>query len=94
MSAEDWLQSAKAEEQRLFDEIAKTTLYKQLQAVRAVISVYEETPAPPETAAQHAPTVPSTRTSGQASRHSFKTVNAFNDPSAAAGDASSRASSQ
>jgi hypothetical protein len=94
MSAEDWIQAAKAEEQRLFDEIAKTTLHKQLQAVRPVISVYEETAAPPETAGQHAPTLPSTRTHGQASRHSFKTANAFSDAPAAGADSSSRASPQ
>jgi hypothetical protein len=94
MSAEDWLQAAKAEKQRLFDEIAKTTLYKQLQAVRAVISVYEETAAPAETAEQHAPTASSTRTNRQASRHSFKTANAFSDAPTATADASSRASPQ
>lgn len=92
MSAENWLQAAKAEEQRLFDEIAKTTLYRQLQAVRAVIAVYEETAAPLETSGQHGPTASSTRTNGQGSRHSFKTANAFGDPSVA--DATSRASPQ
>jgi hypothetical protein len=93
MSAENWLQAAKAEEQRLLDEIAKSTLYKQLEAVRTVISVYEGTAAPPEPSAQHAPTM-SARTNGQASRHSFKTANAFSDSPAAAADASSRASPQ
>ena len=88
MSADNWLRAAKTEEERLIAEIAKTTRYKQLQAVRAVISVYEEPAAPPETAGHYAPAVPSMRTNGQASRHSFKTANAFSDPPAAAGDAS------
>ena len=92
MSAEAWLQATKTEEQRLFDEIAKTPLYKQLQAVRAVIAVYEETMAPPQTLGQHAQTVPSARTDRQASRHGFKTANAFADSATAAADASSRAS--
>jgi hypothetical protein len=92
MSAENWLRATKVEEQRLLDEIAKTTLYKQLMAVRAVISVYEETAQPTETSEQRAPTMPSTRTNGQASRHGFKTANAFSDSPAA--DAGSRASPQ
>jgi hypothetical protein len=91
MSTEVWLQAAKAEEQRLFDEIAKTTLYKRLQAVRAVIAVYEETAAPPETSGQHPQAVPSAR-NGQASRHGFKTANAFTDSAASGADASSRSS--
>jgi hypothetical protein len=41
MSAEDWMQAARAEEQRLLSEIAKTELFKQLEAVRAVIAVYQ-----------------------------------------------------
>ena len=91
MSAEDWLRAAKAEEQRLLDEIAKSTLYRQLEAVRTVISVYEGTAVPPETPGQHAPTLPSTRTNGQASRHSFKAANAFSDLPDAAADACSDA---
>ena len=43
MSAEDWLRAVKTEEQRLLDEIVKTDLYKQLDAVRTVIGVYEGT---------------------------------------------------
>lgn len=94
MSAEDWLQAAKAEEERLLNEIAKTTLYQQLQAVRAVIALYEvptEAAAAPE---QHAPTVPSTRTNTQSSRHSFRKVNAFTDLAEAAPEASPRATPQ
>jgi hypothetical protein len=93
MSAEAWLQAAKAEEQRLFDEIAKTTLYKQLQAVRAVIAVYEDTS---ESSAASVPTAApaSARTNGSASRHGFKAANAFSDVSAAGADASSRAGPQ
>jgi hypothetical protein len=44
MSADDWLQAAKAEEQRLLREIMKSDLYLQLEAVRAVISVYSGKP--------------------------------------------------
>jgi hypothetical protein len=44
MSAEDWLQAAKAEEQRLLREIMKSDLYLQLEAVRAVIAVYSGKP--------------------------------------------------
>jgi hypothetical protein len=90
MSAEGWLQAAKGEEERLIDEIAKTTLYKQLEAVRAVIALYEvptEAPAAPE---QHAPTMPSTRTNAQSSRHGFKKANAFSDLAEAAPEATSR----
>jgi len=44
MSADDWLQAAKAEEQRLLREIMKSDLYLQLEAVRAVIAVYSGKP--------------------------------------------------
>jgi hypothetical protein len=40
MAAEEWLKAAKAEEQRLLGEIAKTDLFRQLEAVRAVLAVY------------------------------------------------------
>jgi hypothetical protein len=47
MSAEDWLQAAKTEEQRLLTEISKTDLFRQLEAVRAVIAVYQgKVPSP------------------------------------------------
>jgi hypothetical protein len=47
MSADDLLQAAKNEEPRLLAEIMKTDLYKRLEAVRAVISLYSaETAAP------------------------------------------------
>jgi hypothetical protein len=41
MSAEDWMRAAKAEEQRLLGEIMKTDLYRQLEAVRSVLAVYQ-----------------------------------------------------
>ena len=41
MSAEDWMNAAKTEEQRLVGEIAKTDLFRQLEAVRRVIAVYQ-----------------------------------------------------
>ena len=44
MSADDWLQAAKAEEQRLLREIMRSDLYQQLEAVRTVISVYSGKP--------------------------------------------------
>jgi len=46
MSADDWLQAAKTEEQRLLGEIAKTELFRRLEAVRAVIAVYQDGKAP------------------------------------------------
>ena len=50
MAMEDWLRAARAEEQRLLGEIMKTDLYRQLEAVRAVLAVYQgKTPAPPIT---------------------------------------------
>jgi hypothetical protein len=93
MSTDNWLEATRAEEQRLLDEITKTTLYKQLAAVRAVIAVYEDT------SGSSGASVPSAahgsaRTNGSAPRHSFKTANAFSDTPAAATDASSRASPQ
>ncbi len=48
MSAEDWLLAAKVEEQRLLSELAKTDLFKQLEAVRAVIAAYQGKAAAPE----------------------------------------------
>ena len=42
MSAEDWLRAAKAEERRLLGEIAKTNLYRQLEAVRGVLAAYQD----------------------------------------------------
>jgi hypothetical protein len=48
MAMEDWLRAARAEEHRLLGEMMKTDLYKQLEAVRAVLAVYQgKTPAPP-----------------------------------------------
>jgi hypothetical protein len=91
MSSEGWLQAAKTEEERLLAEIVKTTLYKQLAAVRAVIAVYEDTS---ESSATPLPTVASARPNGSASRHGFKTANAFSDAPASGTDASSRASPQ
>ena len=89
MSAEGWLQAARTEEERLFAEIAKTTLYKQLEAVRAVITLYEGTAEPYTAPEQHGPTT-STRTNGQAARHGFKKANAFSDLAEAAPEANSR----
>jgi hypothetical protein len=81
MSAEEWLRAVKTEEQRLLDEMSKTILYKQLEAVRTVIAVYEG-PAESRDILEH-PGAP--RTNGQ---HSFKKANAFS-ASDAAGDATS-----
>ena len=90
MSAEDWIQAAKTEEERLLAEIAKTTLYKQLEAVRAVITLYDGTAEPHTALEQDGPTMPSTRTNGQASRHGFRKANAFSDLAEAAPEATSR----
>ena len=72
MSAQDWLRAAKAEEQRLLREIMKTVFFKQLEAVRTVIAVYEGTA---ESAAAKEPEAAaraiSTRANGPASQHSF-----------------------
>ena len=46
MSAEEWLRAANTEEERLLDELAKTTLYKRLEAVRTVIALYQGTAEP------------------------------------------------
>jgi hypothetical protein len=88
MSAEDWLQAAKTEEERLLAEIAKTTLYKQLEAVRAVLAVYEGTIGASE--AEQAVPSPAPRTNGAASPRSFKTANAFSAPADPGADSSSR----
>jgi hypothetical protein len=88
MSAEDWMLAARTEEQRLLGEIVKTDLYKQLDAVRTVIAVYEGTSESP-TAASVSP-----RANGPTSQHSFKMANAFSDVSDAAGDASLRSRPQ
>jgi hypothetical protein len=46
-TAESWLLAAKIEEKRLVGEIAKTDLFRQLEAVRAVIAVYQgQAPSP------------------------------------------------
>ena len=90
MSAEEWLRAANTEEQRLLDEIAKTTLYKQLDAVRAVIALYQGTTEPSKTSEQSAATVAATKPNRQTSRHSFKSANAFSDLPDAAADATSR----
>ena len=60
MSAEDWLQAVRTEEQRLLDEIAKTTLYKQLDAVRTVVALYQSTTEPTKTSEQSAATAAAT----------------------------------
>jgi hypothetical protein len=92
MSAEDWLRAVKTEEQRLLDEIMKTDLYKQLDAVRTVISVYQGTAE----SSRVAPTQPtaSTRANGPVSERSFKMANVFTEVSDAAGDASMRSRPQ
>jgi hypothetical protein len=46
MSAEDWLRAVKTEEQRLLGEMAKTDLFRQLEAVRAMIAVYQSSKQP------------------------------------------------
>ena len=95
MSAQDWLQAAKAEEQRLLREIMKTVFFKQLEAVRTVIAVYEGTP---ESAAVREPEAAaraiSMRANGANSQHSFKAANAFSEISELAGDVNSRAKPQ
>ena len=88
MSAEDWVRAAKTEEQRLLGEIAKTDLYKQLDAVRTVIAVYEGTSESPRA------TSVSPQANGPTSQHSFKMANAFSDVSDVAGDASLRSKPQ
>jgi hypothetical protein len=93
MSAENWLQAAKTEEERLLAEIAKTTLYKQLEAVRAVLAVYEGTTAV-EAEQAGASAAASTRTNGATSPRSFKTANAFSGAADAAADSGSRPRSQ
>ena len=50
MSAEDWLRVAKTKEKRLLGEIAKTDLFRQLEAVRAVLAVYQGKQPSPEQA--------------------------------------------
>jgi len=93
MSAQDWIQAAKTEEERLLAEIAKTTLYKQLEAVRAVLAVYEGAAAALE-AEQSAASAASTRTNGAPSPRSFKTANAFSGLADTVADSSSRARPQ
>jgi hypothetical protein len=93
MSAQDWLQAAKAEEQRLLREIMKTSFYKQLEAVRTVIAVYEDT-AESAGAEPAATAAVSTRANGPTSQHSFKLANAFTELSDAAGDTSLRSKPQ
>ena len=92
MPADDWLRAVKTEEQRLLDEIMKTDLYKQLDAVRTVISVYQGT-AESSTVAPTQPTA-STRANGPVSERSFKMANVFTEASDAAGDASMRSRPQ
>ena len=95
MSAQDWLRAAKAEEQRLLREIMKTVFFKQLEAVRTVIAVYEGTA---ETAAgkerEAVARAISMRANGPTSQHSFKAANAFSEISELAGDVNSRAKPQ
>jgi hypothetical protein len=83
MSSEDWLLAAKAEEQRLLDEISKTELYKQLDAVRTVIAVYQGSAVSPAAAPVQTPaaTVVSTQANGPASERGYKTTNYLRNPS-------------
>jgi hypothetical protein len=78
MPATQWLQAAKSEEQRLLREIMKTSFYKQLQAVRTVIAVYEGT-AESAGAEPAATAAVSTRANGTTTQHSFKLANAFTE---------------
>ena len=94
MSAEEWLRAANTEEERLLDELAKTILYKRLEAVRTVIALYQGTAEPSKTSEQPAATVAATKPNGQTSRHNFKAANAFSDLPDAASDASSRPRTQ
>jgi hypothetical protein len=88
MSAKDWIEAAKTEEERLLAEIAKTTLYKQLEAVRAVLAVYEGPAEEPEP--EQEGVVAAARANGAASARSFKMANAFSGPSDAVADSGSR----
>jgi hypothetical protein len=93
VSAEDWLRAAKAEEQRLLGEIVKTELYKQLEAVRAVLAVYPDaspTTAPLQPGAAATPP----RGNGAISERSFKVANAFADMTDGAADGAGRARAQ
>ena len=82
MSSEDWLLAAKAEEQRLLDEISKTELYKQLDAVRTVIAVYQGSVVSPTAVPVQPPaaTVVSTQTNAPASERGYKTGNYLRNP--------------
>jgi hypothetical protein len=90
MSAENWLRAAKAEEERLLAEIMKTDLFRQLDAVRTVIAVYEGTAA----SAAGAATVASTRANGSSPERSFKKANLFSDVADGTGDVGLRSSPQ
>jgi hypothetical protein len=94
MSAEEWLRAANTEEERLLDELAKTILYKRLEAVRTVIALYQGRAEPPKTSEQPAATVGATKQNGQTSRHSFKAANPFSDLPDAVADAGSRQRTQ
>ena len=95
MSAEDWLRAAKTEEERLLREIMKTDLYRQLDAVRTVIVVYQGTAESlASSPAQPAATVIAARANGPASERSFKMANVFSEAGEGAGDSSIRTKSQ
>ena len=90
MSSEDWLRAAKAEEQRLLDEIVKTDLYKQLEAVRAVFAVYLDA-SPTTGPLQPGAAATSPRGNGAVSERGFKVANAFADMTDGAADGAGRA---
>jgi hypothetical protein len=95
MSVNDWLRAAKAEEQRLLREIMKTDFYKQLEAVRTVIAVYQGTAgSPAATPAEPVAATVSIGANSSTSQHSFKMANAFTEAANAAGAGSIRSGPQ
>jgi hypothetical protein len=80
MSADDLLLAAQNEEPRLLAEIMKTDLYKRLEAVRTVISLYSATAeTAPATSAQPAASAPITaQANGHASERNPKAAPVLN----------------
>jgi len=80
MSADDLLLAAQNEEPRLLAEIMKTDLYKRLEAVRTVISLYTATaePAPAPTAQPAASAATPAQANGHAPERNPKAAAVLN----------------
>lgn len=94
MSSDDLVRAAKNEEQRLLTEIMKTELYRQLEAVRAVIAVYPPMAEQAAVATMQSGPMISPQANGAASERNSKANAVLHKAAEAQGETGMRSRSQ